>query len=161
MSIKEQVQIVPFQEEDLAECIRIALTVWEGIHAAYTDALGEEIHDFISSDWRERLAENIAEQQRTRRSFVAKYDGKVVGFCACRLEGQLGVVGYNGVDPEFRGNGIASLMYERLFEEMKAMGAIYARVMTGGDPGHAPARKAYEKAGFEKHLDSVTYYKKL
>lgn len=161
MSIKEQVKIVTFQEEHLEDCVRIALTVWDGIHDAYSDALGKELHDAVMVGWKERLADEIAEQQRTRRSFVAMLDGKVVGFCACRLEGELGIVGYNGVDPQYRGNGIASLMYGRLFEEMKAMGAKHARVMTGGDPGHAPARKAYEKAGFEKHLTSVTYYKEL
>ena len=34
-------------------------------------------------------------------------------------------------------------------------------VTTGLDDGHAPARRAYEKAGFEKNLPSLTYYKKL
>ena len=161
MSVKDQVRMVPFQEEYLDDCVRIALTVWKGIHDAYSDELGQELHDAVMGGWQERLRAAIAEQQRTCRSFVAMLDDQVVGFCACRREGELGVVGYNGVDPKYRGNGIASLMYNRLFEEMKAMGATHARVMTGGDPGHAPARKAYEKAGFEKHLTSVTYYKEL
>ena len=38
---------------------------------------------------------------------------------------------------------------------------IAVTVSTGLDEGHAPARRAYERAGFEKHLDSVTYCKML
>ena len=41
------------------------------------------------------------------------------------------------------------------------IGALAVRVTTGADDAHAPARRAYEKAGFEKSLSSVTYYKKL
>jgi len=37
----------------------------------------------------------------------------------------------------------------------------YASVTTGLDPGHAPARKAYEKAGFNLRREDVTYYQKL
>ena len=35
-----------------------------------------------------------------------------------------------------------------------------AEVMTGGDPGHAPARRSYEKAGYTP-LPLVRYYKAL
>jgi hypothetical protein len=37
----------------------------------------------------------------------------------------------------------------------------YARVTTGGDPAHAPARRGYEKAGFGADLPSVTYHREL
>ena len=33
-----------------------------------------------------------------------------------------------------------------------------AKVTTGLDWAHAPARRAYERAGFKRHLDSTTYY---
>jgi RimJ/RimL family protein N-acetyltransferase len=35
-----------------------------------------------------------------------------------------------------------------------------AMVETGGDPGHAPARAAYEKAGF-RVLPLARYFRKL
>jgi len=44
---------------------------------------------------------------------------------------------------------------------MKARGVRFVRVLTGGDLGHAPARRAYEKAGFTRNLPSVTYYMEL
>jgi hypothetical protein len=37
----------------------------------------------------------------------------------------------------------------------------FAKVHTGLDPSHAPARRAYEKAGFTTQLPTVDYYRKL
>ena len=36
-----------------------------------------------------------------------------------------------------------------------------AALGTGGDPSHAPARRACEKAGFDRAIPGVTYYKGL
>ena len=33
--------------------------------------------------------------------------------------------------------------------------------IAGGDPSHAPARRAYEKVGFSVHLPSIYMYRKL
>jgi hypothetical protein len=43
---------------------------------------------------------------------------------------------------------------------MKENGMKLAVVGTGGDPGHAPARRAYEKAGYTA-MPAVRYYKEL
>ena len=44
---------------------------------------------------------------------------------------------------------------------LKAAGMQLATVGTGGDPSHAPARRAYEKAGFSVHIPSIYMYRKL
>jgi hypothetical protein len=36
-----------------------------------------------------------------------------------------------------------------------------ATVSTGGDPSHAPARRAYEKAGFSAQIPSVWFCRTL
>lgn len=157
-----KLKIVPCQPEHIPDCARIAVQVWEGIHAAYTEYQGEELHEAFSSGWRESKKEDIYRQQSRPTSIVALLDGKVVGFCGYRVEhGNLGVIGYNGVDPEYRGNGIARYLYEYCFAEMRKQGITHARVFTGGDNGHAPARRAYEKAGYNKRLLSLTYYMAL
>ena len=38
---------------------------------------------------------------------------------------------------------------------MKSSGMQVATVATGGDPSHAPARRAYEKSGFNVQIPSV------
>ncbi|PVC90671.1 GNAT family acetyltransferase [Streptomyces sp. CS090A] len=43
---------------------------------------------------------------------------------------------------------------------MKEAGVTLASIWTGGDPGHAPARRTYEKAGYTA-LPLVRYYKAL
>ncbi len=44
---------------------------------------------------------------------------------------------------------------------MRPEGLRYAQVTTGLDDGHAPARRPYAKAGFEKGLGSITCTRKL
>jgi ribosomal protein S18 acetylase RimI-like enzyme len=52
------------------------------------------------------------------------------------------------VDPAFQRRGIASALTGHALSEMRRRGITLATVATGGDPGHAPARRTYEKAGF-------------
>jgi GNAT superfamily N-acetyltransferase len=64
------------------------------------------------------------------------------------------------VDPDFQSRGIGSALIEFALDWMKQAGMAIAMVETGGDPGHAPARHTYEKAGFEL-LPIARYFKKL
>lgn len=157
-----QLQIVPAREEHIADCVEIALKLWTIIHDSYISCIGDDIHDVTHAGWQDAHRVNIAAQQRREGSLVALLDGKVVGFCGGRVEnGTLGVIGYNGVDPEYRGRGIARYLYEAVFDSFRSRGIQYARVFTGGDNGHGPARRAYEKAGYDRKLLNATYYKIL
>lgn len=157
-----ELRVIPAEEAHVEDCVRIALSLWDGIHAGYARLIGDDIHDVVMANWQDAHRVNIANQQRRTTSLVAILDGKVVGFCGCHVEnGVLGVIGYNGVDPQFRGRGIARYMYEAVFDSFRSQGIQHARVFTGGDDGHGPARRAYEKAGFDKKLLSATFYKTL
>ena len=46
-------------------------------------------------------------------------------------------------------------------DAMRAAGMTFCKVATGLDDAHAPARRAYEKAGFDKSVPSITYYRTL
>ena len=95
-----QVQIVPCKPEHIADCSRIAVQVWEGIHDAYIEYQGKELHDAISGSWRESKAREVAEQQSNPEGVVALVDGKVAGFCGYRLkDDKMAILGFNGVDP--------------------------------------------------------------
>ena len=52
-------------------------------------------------------------------------------------------------------------MYSHVLGLFKKAGMSFARVGTGGDLGHAHARRAYEKAGFDLRREDVVYYKVL
>jgi ribosomal protein S18 acetylase RimI-like enzyme len=65
------------------------------------------------------------------------------------------------VHPEWQGRGIAAALYQAALAKMRANGMRAVRVTTGLDEGHAPARAAYQKAGFIVGLPSITYYQDL
>jgi hypothetical protein len=50
--------------------------------------------------------------------------------------------------------------YEHALDRLREGGMRFARVGTGLDPAHAPARRAYKKAGFSIQLPSVEYYRR-
>ena len=156
-----EIEIVPARPEHVADCVRISLEVYEGIHEVYRELLGAEIHDNVMKNWREEKAASIERQQLADNAYVALLDGKVVGFAGFRMEGDVGILTNNAVDQNYRGNGIAGLLYNHALAQLKAKGVRFVKVVTGGDEGHGPARRAYEKAGFKKYLPSVTYYMDL
>jgi len=90
-------------------------------------------------------------------------DEAVVGFIgfsmnrACRR----GEIDLNAVDPEHQGGGIGEFMYRFAISRMHGAGIEVVKVSTGGDSSHVQARRAYEKAGFNVFIPSITMYQKL
>ena len=93
-------------------------------------------------------------------TLVAEIDGRVVGFIAYELKGETGEVVLLAVHPEFQRRGLATELNQAALDEMKAAGMKMAVVETGGEEGHAPARRAYEKVGYTG-LPLVRYFKDL
>jgi hypothetical protein len=52
-------------------------------------------------------------------------------------------------------------MYAFALDRFRSEGMRWANVDTGLDDGHAPARRAYERAGFDISISSIRYYKEL
>ena len=158
---KDPVIIVPAEEKHIEDCVRIALQAWAGIHEEYARRLGQDLHARLMTGWEEEKAEAVRRKQRSGNGYVALLNGNVVGFISYTVQGEVGVVGLNAVDSDCRGHGIAGRMHRFVLEKMRREGATVAKVVTGLDDAHAPARRAYEKAGFQKNLPTVTYYQDL
>lgn len=94
--------------------------------------------------------------------WVAIDADSVVGFVAVKLhsEDSMGEIYRVAVDPDLQGQGIGRALLEFALNWMKTAGMSIAMVETGGDPGHAPARHTYEKAGFGL-WPVARYFKKL
>ena len=123
--------------------------------------LGDDLYTCVFPDWRAEKARQVRNGCQPGSSvqvLVAELEGRVVGFCLLPRQQDTGVggSGNNAVRPDFQGRGIAPQLYEEVFRRMKAAGMRAVRVTTGGDPAHAPARRAYEKVGFERFTPSVT-----
>src|SRR5918994_924829 len=63
-------------------------------------------------------------------------------------------------DPDYQGGGIGTALTEFALDRLEDAGMKVAMVETGGDPGHAAARRTYEKAGYVL-LPIARYFKSL
>ncbi|MGN0870981.1 MAG: GNAT family N-acetyltransferase [Victivallales bacterium] len=95
--------------------------------------------------------------------YVAERGGKIVGFITfyCDAERKVGIISNNAVDPFCGEKGVGQEMYRAALEYFRKAGMLLAQVTTGLDEAHAPARRAYERAGFDLHTEAVTYTMKL
>lgn len=72
----------------------------------------------------------------------------------------MGEISMLAVDPDYQDGGIGTALTEFALDRLKDAGMTVAMVETGGDPGHAAARRTYEKAGYV-HLPVARYFKNL
>jgi len=160
--------IRPVAPGDVAEVERIAVAAWEPVFAGFREALGEEMFAGVRGDWRKEKARQVRSACRDRpdQAFVAEdaESGRVAGFVTFHVTerpSRIGEIGNNAVHPDFQGRGIATRLYGHVLERMREIGCRYAKVSTGGDEAHAPARRAYEKAGFSVMISHVDYWREL
>jgi GNAT superfamily N-acetyltransferase len=158
-------RIRPFASEDLAALKDIAEAAWEPIFDSFRQVLGPAIFTLLYPDWRQRQRDAVAKvcaPDSGMTVYVAEVGGAPVGFIAYEVnvaEGS-GEVDLLAVHPDHQNHGIGTALNTFVLDEMKARGVRLAVVATGGDPGHAPARRSYEKAGYTG-LPLVRYYKAL
>jgi GNAT superfamily N-acetyltransferase len=149
----DAIQIREFHEGDLDAVVAFSLRAWEPVFDSIREVLGDEIFLRLHPDWRSGQAEAVKSSclSEQRDVFVAVADGEPVGFAAVALNAfhdGMGVIEIIGVDADHQRRGISSRLTEHAIEHMQESGMDIVVVETGGDPGHAPARAAYEAAGF-------------
>ncbi len=153
--------------EDMDRVGEIAREAWRRIHDSSTQILGEEMHGVLCANWEE---EKTAAVRRHWEQFPewfrvveAMERRKVVAFLTYRIDRgkSMGRITNNAVAPEVQGKGIGTAMYRYALRCFRSEGLRFAAVGTGLDEGHAPARRAYEKVGFNIAQPQVTYYQYL
>lgn len=131
----------------------------------YRKTYGEELFNLIYPDSDNAKGREIIAycEKCPERVYVCELDRRIVGFITFGLSHRtmIGEIYNNAVDPDYRGRGIGPFMYRYVFELFRKEGMKFAKVCTGLDYAHAPARRAYEKAGFNIKAEAVTYYMKL
>jgi GNAT superfamily N-acetyltransferase len=147
------IEIRKFEAPDLDTVVEFSLRAWEPIFASLRAVLGETIFLRLHPDWRADQAEAVRSSCSSdeRDVFVAVVDERTVGFVAVALNAfheRMGWIEIIGVDPDYQRRGIGSRLTEFAIDHMRTHGMDIAVVETGGDPGHAPARAAYEAASF-------------
>ncbi|MCD6360122.1 MAG: GNAT family N-acetyltransferase [Armatimonadetes bacterium] len=157
--------IRPMREDDVPAVRRIAKAAWTPIYAYFRKEMGEDLYlREYPGDALERKADNVENFFRSHPEwmFVTELDGEVVAFCTYTLnDSGVGEIGNNAVAPEAQGDGIGTRQYRECLRRMREAGMKYAKVHTGLDPAHAPARRGYEKVGFRQVRPHVEYYMEL
>jgi ribosomal protein S18 acetylase RimI-like enzyme len=145
--------------------VELSLRAWAPVFASLERMLGSAVFGRLHPDWREdqRLAVmEICASQETR-VWVAEVNGEPVGFVSTGVfdpERSMGEISMLAVDPDHQSGGIGTALTKFALDRLKEAGMRVALVETGGDPGHAPARRTYERAGFTL-LPIARYFKNL
>ena len=154
-----------FADRDLDAVVALSLRAWAPVFASLENVLGESgVFALLHPDWRADQRKAVRDTCRAdgMRVWVAEVDAVVAGFVAARLEpGQnIGEIVMIAVDPDQQRHGIAARLMSAALAWFTERGMAVAMVETGGDPGHAPARRAYERSGFTA-LPVARYFKPL
>lgn len=144
----------------------IRTRAFQPIHESFRALVGEDVFRLEFSDWDQaqgNYLQSICATNSGREIYVATVNEAVAGFIGIAMDqaGKRGEIDLNAVDPQYQGQGIGQLMYTFAIRQMQSAGMKVVKVSTGGDSSHAPARAAYERAGFHLFIPSITMYQKL
>ena len=159
------IKIRPYKEEDLEAIIKLSLLAWEPVFTAWEEILGTQLYPLaIYPDWRVSQKEGVEKVCSDEKyiTWAAVADEEVVGFISYELrpETKTGEVMMLAVHPDYQNRGFGTALNHFALQKMRETGMELAVVGTGGDKGHAPARRSYQKAGYTG-LPLVRYYQDL
>jgi ribosomal protein S18 acetylase RimI-like enzyme len=151
---------------DLPALHAIRAAAFAPVFASFRNIVGPEISALgLTTAEQEQadLLDAIAKPDSGHAIAVAEADGAIAGFVSWKpnIAPGIGEITLNAVHPDHGGKGIGTALYEHALAALKSAGMQLATVGTGGDPSHAPARRAYEKVGFSVHIPSIYMYRKL
>ena len=160
---RPQAKIRPFAPDDLAALQTVRRAAFAPIFDSFRTLVGPKIAAiaFVDPDAEQaEMLESVCRSGSGQQVLVATVGEAVAGFVSYSVNPDKGVgeIGLNAVHPDHAGRGIGTAMYREAMKRMRDGGARVVEVGTGGDPSHAAARRAYEKAGFGPAIPSVALF---
>ena len=152
-----------YRPADTDAVVRLALKAWVPVFASIRDTLDPDVYEtFYPDGWEAHQQRDVEAALNEQTAWVAELDGSVVGFVTVVVheEDALGEIHMIATDPDRQQQGIGGALTEHALAWMRERGVTLAMVETGADPGHAPARRTYERAGFGR-WPVARYFKKL
>lgn len=154
------------RSDDLPALHAIREAAFSPVFASFRALLGPRIaaHALADAEGEQaRHLDAIAGPDSAHALLVAARAGTLIGFVSFTLDPvtRVGEIGLNAVHPDHAGCGLGTAMYRHVLDRMREAGMQVATVGTGGDASHAPARRAYAKAGFDAALPNVFLYRTL
>ena len=156
----------PIREDDIEAVVALANRAWRPIIALSRERLGDRIADIVRAGGDDVSKGNTVRAEIAAAPdsyFVCEHEGRVVGFVSGTMDFSTGIgtIGHNAADKGCGLKGIGQCMYKFILDHFRRNGMKVAKVFTGLDEAHAPARRAYQRAGFDKSLEHVTYFMEL
>lgn len=155
---------------DIDAIVEFSVRAWRPVFESFMKVMGPDIFPRIYPHWEAGQAESVREACRNEahRTWVAaapeeaESQSRPVGFVVVAIhdDPHRAEIYMIAVDPECQNQGIGLALVTFAVDRIAELGIPLAEIGTGGDPGHAPARHVYEKAGFTP-LPLVRYYKAL
>jgi GNAT superfamily N-acetyltransferase len=143
--------IRPSTDADVAECAQFGLEAFRPVYASWQQLYGADLFHRLEPDWEHAQASYIrsAIARADAETWVFETGGRATGFLVLTMDDQkLGEIELLAVDPEMQGHGVGTALNQHALERFRDAAMAYVIVATASDPGHAPARRSYEKAGF-------------
>ena len=155
-----------YAPDDLATLHAIRGAAFAPVFASFREIVGPEIATLglaTAEQEQAELLDAIAKPDSGHGIAVAEVNNAIAGFVSWKpnIAPGIGEITLNAVHPDHGGKGVGTALYEHALAALKAAGMQLATVGTGADPSHAPARRAYEKAGFSVRLPSIYMYRTL
>lgn len=151
--------------DDFRELDAIREDAFEPIFDSFKRILGSTIYENAQRHEDEQQKYLLADmlQYNDWKVFKATDQTNIMGFCSIRFynAGLCAELGLNAVSPEFQNRGVAQYMYGELERIAREQGVNVLTVATGGDPAHANAVMAYQRAGFDVSIPSIWLCKDL
>jgi GNAT superfamily N-acetyltransferase len=158
-------QIREYRPADVQAVVDLSLRAWTPVFASLERLLGRELFTRLHGEWRgyQETAVRGELADGAVHAWVAETGPGVIGFVTAALRDPqrgLGEIGMLAVDPGAQDRGVGTALTEFATDWLRSSGMRVAMVETGGDPGHAPARRVYQKTGYTL-LPVARYFKAL
>jgi GNAT superfamily N-acetyltransferase len=159
-----EVQIREYRPDDEEPVVALSLRAWAPVFASLEHVLGSELSRRLHGDWRQYQDKAVRDvlADPAMPVWVAQAAAGVIGMVAATLhrERLIGEIVMLAVDPEGQHEGTGTALTGFATGWLRDAGMRVAMVETGSDPGHAPARRVYEKADYTR-LTVARYFRPL
>lgn len=148
-------RIEPYRPAHRSAALDLAIRAWTPVFARLRGAVPRFVYDnFWREGWQARQRDDLARllDDTPEDVDVAVVDGAVIGWVCTRIhaEDSMGEVHAIVVDPDHQGRGAGRALMDHAQARAREAGMRMVMVETGDDPGHEPARRLYESAGYQR-----------
>jgi GNAT superfamily N-acetyltransferase len=159
-----EAQIREYRPDDEEPVVALSLRAWAPVFASLEHVLGSQLSRRLHGDWRQYQDKAVRDvlADPAMPVWVAQAAAGVIGMVAATLhrERLIGEIVMLALDPDRQHEGTGTALTGFATGWLRDAGMRVAMVETGSDPGHAPARRVYEKADYTR-LTVARYFRPL